>query len=97
MTPSETHEPLVAAGRATTAEAPRHSDGEGRIGLTINGEVRTVPQNATLADVLRSLALDPRMVVVEHNREILRDRDTYATRPMHAGDVLELVHFVGGG
>ena len=37
------------------------------------------------------------MIVVEHNREILRDRDSYATRPLAAGDALELVHFVGGG
>jgi thiamine biosynthesis protein ThiS len=97
MTPSETHEPLVTAGRATAPDAPRRDTRPATIGLTINGEVRTVPQDATLADVLRSLALDPRTVVVEHNREILRDREAYATRRMQAGDVLELVHFVGGG
>jgi len=97
MTPSETHEPLVAAGRATAPDTSRRDARPGSIGLTINGEVRTVPQDATLADVLRSLSLDPRTVVVEHNREILRDRDAYATRRLHAGDVLELVHFVGGG
>lgn len=97
MTPSETREPLVAAGRATTPEAPGRGGASDRIALTINGGPQTVPAGATLADVLRMLALDPRAVVVEHNREILRDRSSYATRQMRAGDVLELVHFVGGG
>ena len=37
------------------------------------------------------------MVVVEHNRTILRDRDAYASLALADGDVLEIVHFVGGG
>jgi sulfur carrier protein len=81
----------------TAPEAPRRAEGASRIGLTINGEVRTVPRDSTLADVLTSLSLDPRTVVVEHNREIVRDRDSYGSRRLQAGDVLELVHFVGGG
>jgi sulfur carrier protein len=97
MTPSETHEPRTAAGPATAPDAPPAARGPDSIAITINGDVRTVPAGATLADVLRSLALDPRAVVVEHNREILRDRSSFATRRIRAGDVLELVHFVGGG
>ena len=65
--------------------------------LTVNGESRTVQLGATVADLLRDLQLDPRQVVVEHNREILRDRGQLAARTLAAGDVLELVHFVGGG
>ena len=65
--------------------------------LTVNGESRTVQLGATVADLLHDLQLDPRQVVVEHNREILRDRDQLAARALAAGDVLELVHFVGGG
>jgi sulfur carrier protein len=34
--------------------------------------------------------------VVERNREIL-DRTEYADARLRDGDVLELVHFVGGG
>ena len=96
MTPSEMHEPQIAVGRATSPDAPRRHDTPS-IALTINGDVRTVPADATLADVLLALALDPRAIVVEHNREILRDRSAYASRHLSAGDVLELVHFVGGG
>jgi thiamine biosynthesis protein ThiS len=97
MQSPETHEPAVAAGRTTGNDAGHRSDAPGTIAVTINGEVRTVPSDSTLAQVLQSLALDPRAIVVEHNREILRDRTAYALRPIHAGDVLELVRFVGGG
>jgi sulfur carrier protein len=97
MTRSEIHEPLIAVGRASSPDTLNRRDGGDSIALTINGDLRTVPVDATLADVLRALGLDPRAIVVEHNREILRDRGSYADRHLSAGDVLELVHFVGGG
>jgi thiamine biosynthesis protein ThiS len=50
-----------------------------------------------MAELLGSLRVDPRAVVVEHNRTILRDRDKYATHSLANGDVVEIVHFVGGG
>jgi thiamine biosynthesis protein ThiS len=64
--------------------------------LTVNGDARTVPGPATLTDLLRHLGLDPRMVVVELNREIVR-RQYLSDRPLKDGDSIELVHFVGGG
>lgn len=67
------------------------------VALTVNGELRQTAPGATLASFLAELALDPRLVVVEHNRTILRDRDAYAAIALNSGDVLEIVHFVGGG
>ena len=67
------------------------------LALTVNGESRTVAPGTTVAALLASLALDPRLVVVERNREILRDRDALAGIALADGDVLEIVHFVGGG
>jgi thiamine biosynthesis protein ThiS len=67
------------------------------ITLTVNGEKRHVSGGSTLADLLRALGLDPRMVVVEHNRTILRDRSWYSMLALRDGDALEIVHFVGGG
>jgi thiamine biosynthesis protein ThiS len=63
----------------------------------VNGEPRAVPAGSTMGDLLRSLELDPRMVVVEHNRAILRDRAGYDTLRLSTGDTIEIVHFVGGG
>jgi thiamine biosynthesis protein ThiS len=70
---------------------------ESTVALTVNGDRRDVPTGSTLADLLRSLDLDPRMIVVEHNRQILRDREAFRAIVLEGGDTLELVHFVGGG
>ena len=66
------------------------------IAITLNGEARRLPRPSSVTALLESLGLDPRMVVVERNREIVRRPDLDRT-PVEDGDVLELVHFVGGG
>jgi thiamine biosynthesis protein ThiS len=66
------------------------------ITLTINGDRREVPDGLTLATLLTHLGLDPRMVVVEQNRVIVRKTAIGEAR-VAAGDEIEIVHFVGGG
>jgi len=67
-----------------------------RLTVIVNGDQRVIDGPATLADLLRQLDLDPRMVVVELNREIVR-RPRLAETEVQHGDSVELVHFVGGG
>lgn len=67
-----------------------------QIRVTINGEERTVSGGMSVSALLESLGLHPRLIVVEHNREIL-ERDRYDSTDVRAGDNFELVHFVGGG
>ena len=64
--------------------------------IVVNGEPRRVAQRSSLLDLLAALGLDPRTVVVELNREIVRRPRLGETR-LAAGDAVELVHFVGGG
>jgi thiamine biosynthesis protein ThiS len=64
--------------------------------LVVNGEPRTIPGPATLVDLLAHLDLDPRTIVVELNREIVR-RPKLAEHALQSGDSIELVHFIGGG
>jgi sulfur carrier protein len=66
------------------------------IDVLVNGERRAVTRGATLLELLTSLALDPRAVVVEHNRAIVR-RPRLSEVTVAPGDAIELVHFVGGG
>ena len=66
------------------------------IEVMVNGETRTVARGATLLELLRALELDPRAVVVEHNRTVVR-RPRLGDVTVAAGDAIELVHFVGGG
>lgn len=69
----------------------------GEVVLTVNGDERRVPEGWSLADLLASLKLDARTVVVERNGTILRDRSSFASVGLVADDSLEIVHFVGGG
>lgn len=67
------------------------------LSLIVNGAAHEVASDSTVASLLASLAVEPRLVVVELNRAILRDRDAYAALALRDGDVVEIVHFVGGG
>lgn len=66
------------------------------IAITVNGETRRVPENTSLAHLVRMLELDPAKVAVECNRHIV-PRSTLETVTLSEGDILEIVHFVGGG
>ena len=65
------------------------------LSLTLNGEPRRASPGS-IADLVRSLELDPAKVAVERNGEIV-PRSTLAAVAIAEGDVLEIVHFVGGG
>ena len=64
--------------------------------VVVNGEPRSVARGATLLGLLAALELDPRTVVVEHKRAIVR-RLRLGEVTVAPGDAIELVHFVGGG
>ena len=66
------------------------------ITLTVNGEPRRIAAGSTIADLVRSLGLVPEKVAVERNAEIA-PRSTLGEVVLGEGDVLEIVHFVGGG
>jgi len=65
------------------------------ITLTVNGEPRRTSA-ATIAALVRELGLKPEKVAVERNGTIVA-RSTLGEAPLTDGDVLEIVHFVGGG
>ena len=64
--------------------------------VTVNGEARTVAQDATVAALIADLGFGHRRVAVEVNCDVVA-RDDYENRRLAAGDVVEIVHFVGGG
>ncbi|PKB13979.1 thiazole-phosphate synthase [Novosphingobium kunmingense] len=65
------------------------------LSLTVNGEPRRAAPGS-IASLVAALELDPAKVAVERNGEIV-PRSTLAAVPLADGDVLEIVHFVGGG
>lgn len=68
----------------------------GTIRVQVNGKERQIRPGITVGALLEDLELQPGMVVVELNREIL-ERDSYGGVDVSEGDTIELVHFVGGG
>ena len=63
--------------------------------ITLNGDPRRTTAT-TIAELVRELDLAPEKVAVECNGAIV-PRSTLAEAPLAEGDVLEIVHFVGGG
>ena len=66
------------------------------ITVTVNGDDREIPGGLTVRGLLAHLGLQEGLVVVEWNREIVR-RGSYDDVVVSDGDVVELVHFDGGG
>ncbi len=64
--------------------------------ITVNGDSRDVPDGSTVTDVLRAVGVNPQLVAVEVNLDILR-REQYAGAVLRAGDTVEIVQMVGGG
>jgi thiamine biosynthesis protein ThiS len=64
--------------------------------VTVNDEPRTLPDGATVADLVAVLELGPRRIAVEVNRLVV-PRAEYPTTALRDGDAVEVIHFVGGG
>lgn len=66
------------------------------IALQVNGETKTCPENTRLPDFLQQVGLNPQLIAIEYNGEILT-RALWATTTLQSNDRLEIVTIVGGG
>ena len=64
--------------------------------ITLNGARHDLSSACTITNLLEQLDLTGQRVAVEINREII-PRAQHTTHHVHPGDVVEIVHFVGGG
>ncbi|MFN3690929.1 MAG: sulfur carrier protein ThiS [Fimbriimonadales bacterium] len=64
--------------------------------VRINGKDYELPESTTLLQLLQERGVDPRMVVVEYNYEIL-PRERYGEITLREGDTLEIVQMTAGG
>jgi sulfur carrier protein len=64
--------------------------------IRINGEEKDVTEGQNVAALLDELKIRPGRVVVELNRTII-SREIHGSTTLKQGDILEIVHFVGGG
>jgi sulfur carrier protein len=66
------------------------------IELQVNGESCTCSPQTTLPQLLVQMGLNPRLLAVEYNGEILH-RQFWEETEIRADDRLEIVTIVGGG
>ena len=66
------------------------------IQVRLNGKDREIDSGVSVQELVESLDLNPKLIVVELNGEIL-SRDSFGEVQVSEGDQVELVHFVGGG
>jgi sulfur carrier protein len=64
--------------------------------VQINGEKREIEAALSVAQLLEQLGIRPGRVVVELNRDVV-SRDAFQNIFLKEGDIVEIVHFVGGG
>jgi len=63
--------------------------------LTINGKVENL-EVSTVMDVLKTKDIDPQLVAVEVNTQMI-DQENLGTTSLKEGDKLEFLFFMGGG
>lgn len=65
--------------------------------IQVNGKTAVLSEDVrTVSDLLAQYQLDPKLVIVERNEQIV-DKEAYSVTVVQDGDKIELVHFVGGG
>ena len=63
--------------------------------LTINGKVENLDVS-TVADILKAKDIDPQLVAVEVNTQMI-DQENLGTTSLKEDDKLEFLFFMGGG
>jgi sulfur carrier protein len=64
--------------------------------VTVNGARREIPDGLSVRGLVEHLGLAEGPVAVEINRTVI-PRARHTEHRVAAGDVIEVVHFVGGG
>ena len=66
------------------------------IQVYVNGIAQDCPANLVMTDFLGAIGLNPKLLAVEYNGEILH-RQFWTETTVQSGDHLEIVTIVGGG
>jgi thiamine biosynthesis protein ThiS len=64
--------------------------------ILVNGKQESLPEGATVADLVRRLGLESAPCAAEVNKALVPKRE-HPTRALAEGDQVELVTLVGGG
>ena len=88
--------PTIGDTSDNAAHGAATQDAEVPWTVSINGQMRDVPAGSSVLDVVLLLGLQPPLVAVERNGQIVPRRQ-HGDVQIAPGDRLEIVTFVGGG
>lgn len=64
--------------------------------IKVNGKELSLEQEISLLEFLISQKIDPRLAIIEHNEQIIKNED-WANVIIKENDTLEVLRFIGGG
>ena len=67
-----------------------------KIKIKLNGKIITIIDKITLAELINDLKIPLKKVAIELNKEII-DKNKIRKLKLKNNDVIEIVHFIGGG
>ena len=67
-----------------------------KIKIKINGKIKTIIDKLTLYELINDLKIPITKVAIELNKEIINKKEIKKIR-LENNDVIEIVHFIGGG
>ena len=67
-----------------------------KIKIRVNGKIKTIMDKLTLAELIKDLKIPLNKVAIELNKEIVNKNKINKIKFKNK-DVIEIVHFIGGG
>ena len=64
--------------------------------IVINGESKIVSENLTIQELIHNLGIAQQKLALEVNQVIV-PRSTFSEHFLESGDVVEIIHAIGGG
>ena len=64
--------------------------------IKLNGRKITIKTGSSISEILKKYKLDNSKIAVEHNGKIIQ-KSNYSKKYLKKNDILEIVHFIGGG
>ena len=64
--------------------------------IQLNGRKITIKTGSSISEILKKYKLDSSKIAIEHNGKIIQ-KSNYSKKFLKKNDVLEIVHFIGGG
>ena len=67
-----------------------------KIKIKVNGKIKTIVDKLTLYELINDLKIPITKVAIELNKEIINKKEIKKIK-LENNDVIEIVHFIGGG